>query len=62
MVVNLNSESIDAAIRKLEEYERSEASREVVRTRIKSEKLSQAISKIGKVIAVKDGDSYIVIN
>ena len=46
----------------IEEYERSDDSREVVRTRIRSEKLSQAIAKIGKVIAVKDGDSYIVVN
>lgn len=46
----------------LEEYERSAASKEVVRTRIRSEKLSKAIGKIGKVIAVKDGDSHIIIN
>jgi membrane protease subunit HflK len=46
----------------LEEYERSAESREVVRARIKSDKLSKAISNIGKVIAVKDGDSHIIIN
>ena len=46
----------------VEEYEKSDASAEVVRTRVKSEKLSAAIAKIGKVIAVKDGDSYISIN
>lgn len=46
----------------LEEYERSPESREVVRARIKSDKLSKAISNIGKVIAVKDGDSHIIIN
>jgi hypothetical protein len=46
----------------LEEYERSAESREVVRARIKSDKLSKAIAKIGRVIAVKDGNSHIVIN
>ena len=46
----------------LEEYERSDASKDVVRTRIRNEKLSKAISKIGKVVAVKDGDSHIIIN
>ena len=46
----------------LDEYEKSDASREVVRARIKSDKLSAAIAKIGKVIAVKNGDSSIIIN
>lgn len=46
----------------IDEYERSDASRIVVRERIRSEKLSKAIASIGKVIAVKDGDSHIVIN
>lgn len=46
----------------VEEYEKSDASKEVVRTRIKSEKLSKAIAKIGKVIAVKNGDSTVIIN
>ena len=46
----------------LEEYEQSYASRAVVRTRIRNEKLSKAIGKIGKVIAVKDGDSHIFVN
>ena len=46
----------------LKEYERSPESREVVRARIRSDKLSKAISSIGKVIAVKDGDSHIIVN
>ena len=46
----------------LEEYESSNASQVVVRTRIKNDKLSKAIGKIGKVIAVKDGNSHIMIN
>ena len=46
----------------LEEYEQSYASRAVVRTRIRNDKLSKAIGKIGKVIAVKDGDSHIFVN
>ena len=45
-----------------DEYERSPASRIVVRERIKSDKLSTAIAKIGKVVAVKDGNSHIIIN
>ena len=45
-----------------EEYERSYASRAVVRTRIEADKISKAIGKIGKIIVVKDGDSHIVIN
>ena len=46
----------------LEEYEKSYSSQVLVRTRIKNEKLSKAIGKIGKVIAVKDGNSHIIIN
>ena len=46
----------------LEEYESSNSSKLVVRTRIKNDKLAKAIGKIGKVIAVKDGNSHIMIN
>ena len=46
----------------LEAYEKSDDSREYVRERIRNDKLSSAIGKIGKVIAVKDGDSHIIIN
>ena len=46
----------------IDEYERSYASRAVVRTRIKNDKLTQAVSSIGKIVAVKDGDGHIIIN
>ena len=44
------------------EYEESYASRVTVRTRIKNDKLTKAISSIGRIIAVKDGDGHIIIN
>ena len=43
----------------LEEYR---LNRTVVRTRIHNEKISEAISKIGKVKVVQEGDSKIIIN
>lgn len=46
----------------VEEYESSYTSRALVRTRIRNEKITAAVSKIGKVITVKDGNSHIVIN
>ena len=46
----------------LDEYQASDTSKEIVVTRIRSKKLAEAIGKIGKVIAVKDGDSHIFIN
>ena len=46
----------------VEEYESSYTSRALVRTRIRNEKIIAAVSKIGKVITVKDGNSHIVIN
>ena len=46
----------------IDEYEQSYASRTVVRTRIKNDKLTKAVSSIGKIVAVKDGDSHIIIN
>lgn len=46
----------------IEEYEKSYASRTVVRTRIKNDKLTKAVASIGKIIAVKDGDGHIIIN
>lgn len=46
----------------IEEYESSYTSRALVRTRIRNEKITAAVSKIGKVITVKDGNSHIVIN
>lgn len=46
----------------LEAYEKSEESKEYVKERIKNDKLASAIAKIGKVVAVKDGDSYVIIN
>lgn len=46
----------------IDEYEESFASRAVVRTRIKNEKLTKAISSIGEIIAVKNGDGHIIIN
>ena len=45
-----------------EEYEKSYASRVTVKTRIKNDKLTQAVSSIGRIIAVKDGDGHIIIN
>lgn len=45
-----------------EEYEKSYASKSVVRTRIKNEKLSEALSSIGEVIIVKDKNGHIIIN
>ena len=46
----------------LEEYEGSYNSQALIRARIRNEKITQAISKIGKVITVKDGNSHIIIN
>ena len=46
----------------IDEYEKSYASRTVVRTRIKNDKLTKAIASIGKIVAVKDGDGHIIIN
>ena len=43
----------------LEEYK---LNRTIVRTRIHNEKISEAISKIGKVKVVQEGDSKIIIN
>ncbi len=43
----------------LEEYKNSSA---LVKTRIYNEKISEAISKIGKIKVVTDGDSSIIIN
>lgn len=43
----------------LEEYK---GNKSVVKARIYNEKISSAISKIGKVKVVKDGDSKIIIN
>ena len=45
-----------------EEYEKSYSSRVTVRTRIKNDKLTKAVSSIGRIIAVKDGDGHIIIN
>ncbi len=45
-----------------DEYEKSYLSRATVTTRIKNDKLTKAISNIGRIVAVKDGDGHIFIN
>ena len=44
------------------EYEKSYASQAAVRLRVKNDKLTKALSSIGKIVVVKDGDSHIIIN
>ena len=60
------SEQISAANKAVAEFwgllEEYKLNRTVVRTRIYNEKISEAISKIGKVKVVQEGDSKIIIN
>jgi len=60
------SESVSVANKAVAEFwgllEEYKANRTLVRTRIHNEKISEAISKIGKVKVVQEGDSKIIIN
>lgn len=60
------SEAVSVANKEVAEFwgllEEYKANRTLVRTRIHNEKISEAISKIGKVKVVQEGDSKIIIN
>ena len=69
LISNANSEysaSVSEANKAVAEFwgllEEYKLNRTVVRTRIHNEKISEAISKIGKVKVVQEGDSKIIIN
>ena len=61
-----HSNSVSAANKALVEFwgvlQEYKANKNVVKTRIHNEKISEAISKIGTVKIVQDGDSKIIIN